>query len=148
MNNIVIKYVHAMILNNINNDFPVSDCKQTTQQPVDDFEHIKVVIRKILAYLEKNLDATPATSEEDVMQQRVHERIFGVKASLAATLVMLAELMIKLEQGCKIMADKENVLSANQSPHGDALSPADRVLIEAFIGKMQSGASVDLSQKQ
>jgi hypothetical protein len=92
-------------------------------------EYVKRVAHKMLERLEKELDRQPSKEQgEDALVAKHHERLFGVKASLAETLVEVAWLVMKLEEVCVT----EYVKQA-----GVALSEADAALLEAFVHKVR-----------
>ncbi len=103
--------------------------KNTDAKIPDDMARLKAVTRGLLEKLEKALEE-PVALKSDAFdaQTKVHERLFGAKASLASTLVTLADLFLKLEG----VAPGEDVVTA-----GRALSEADVALVEAFVQRMQ-----------
>jgi len=99
----------------------------------NDLDRLKAVSRKMLALLEEALDSAPFYAD-DTLGQKLHERLFGGKTSLAATLVTLAELLLKLEQAGKVPFGAGYVADDTAIA---ALSQADVALVEAFVRKMQ-----------
>ena len=102
---------------------PLKPRKIPLPHPASDIEQLKKVIRRLLERMEKAL-----AEDSDV---------FG-KTSLAATLVMIAELMLKLEA--------VGVSDEKEGPRGPQLASADIALVEAFIHKMRSGGDAPSAQ--
>src|SRR4051812_19166446 len=102
--------------------------KDSKPQPPDDIGRLKQAARQLLARLEQALQEENEGPDEE-QRQHTHERIFG-KASLASTLVTLAELMLKLEGSDSSM----------QEPCGVASWAAgDVALVEAFVRRVKEG---------
>jgi len=110
--------------------------------PLNNIEQLKNISRKMLDRLEQALEEEQANSDPK-LKQDAHERMFGVKSSLAATLVTLAELMLRLEQADKTIGDDNTALNAN----AQALSASDIALVEAFVGKIKNNHIVPLTPK-
>lgn len=104
----------------------------------DPNQQIRKIMRSILNKIENAMPdlAPPADEKEAKRQTNYHDRVFG-KNSLATTLVMLAELLIKLDQ-----AEKNKQVEVAPNPSGDAMAPADMALVEAFIRRMQQRETV------
>lgn len=98
-----------------------------------DVEWLKRVARRLLSRVEAALEEAGAGEDKEVKAQRwAHERVFGTRASLTTTLVLVAELLLKLGGMTKPAqgdAADEGVLQK--------LSEEDVALVEAFVRKME-----------
>ncbi|MDE3059737.1 MAG: hypothetical protein KGJ06_01850 [Pseudomonadota bacterium] len=97
-------------------------------------EQLRAVTRKMLTRLEGWMDRPVPRKRIDARQQ-AHDWLFG-KASLMETLMMLVEVMLKLEQA-GIMPPAQD--ASFPSPE---LSPADVALVEAFIARLRAAQAL------
>lgn len=88
-------------------------------------DKLKQVTYKMLDRLEEALEQDiPDSDDGDMRLQRHHERLFGNKTSLAATLPILAELLMKLE-------------IQNTSPTAVEDDQKDKLLLDAFVHRIR-----------
>ena len=97
-----------------------------------DIQRLKEVLHRLLDRLERALMAPP----KGVEKHQQHEWIFGQKTSLAETLLMLAELILKLED----TAHKEEIVDP---AFPRAVSVADAALVEAFLARVRQSVPAD-----
>src|ERR1700722_11086565 len=92
--------------------------------PQSDIDYLKTVTHLLLTNVESALQHRSSRSEEtEKFRQKLHGRIFGSKVSLAKTLVMAVELMLRL--------NKEGRLTgATKNDAGQPLSTSDLALVE------------------
>lgn len=96
-------------------------------QGVDFSGEVRRVAGKLLIEAERALEAeTPPDPQEQMAQQRRHERIFGHRVSLAAVLVQLLELVRAIEEPGQAGAE-----------NNPAMNEADAALLQAFIGRIR-----------
>lgn len=98
---------------------------------VTDLRRLRAVARALLARLEVALEPTQAPDAPAVeLQLQLLDRLLGAKTSLVASLVTLADLMIRLE-----------AMTQGEADVMPPLSEADAALVEAFVRRMrQEGA--------
>lgn len=100
----------------------------------DDIHYLQAVTRKALHSLENVIERLSVAEADDYKSlKETHELLFGQKASLAGTLVILADLLLKLE--------KEQIsLSTDNEPEKSSynLSAVDIALVEAFVKKLKT----------
>lgn len=97
---------------------------QSSPRRRDDRQRLQAVARTLLRRLEEALKDA-GDGDDPALLLRVHERLFGAKHSLVATLVTLAELLLSLEAPALNAAAGE----------GGMLSPGDVALVEDFVRK-------------
>lgn len=99
-----------------------------------DTKYLQTVTRKLLHSLENLIERLcVAEGEEYKSLKEAHELLFGQKASLAGTLVILADLLLKLEKEQAVLpCDNEQEKSAYN------LSAVDIALVEAFVQKLKT----------
>jgi hypothetical protein len=93
----------------------------------DDRQRLQAVARALLGKLEESLREGGSETEA----ARLHERLFGARHSLVATLVTLSELLLTLEKAAVTPQAEE------EQKH---LSPADMALVEDFVRKQRGGS--------
>jgi len=101
--------------------------------PIQDVDRLRDVMRKMLNRLEAALDEMEVFDEAKIKQRSgQYDRLFGSKTSLAETLVMIAELLMKVEvfQGAREEGQGQQAMAI-------ALPDADVALVEAFVQRMQ-----------
>lgn len=93
---------------------------------------LKQLAWKLIDRLEAALDQDFDPSSANADTQLRHDRLFGNKHSLTATLVTLCDLILKLEQAERVQ-DTHGMME-NVAPN-EALTPADIQLVHYFLGK-------------
>lgn len=99
-----------------------------------DTRYLKFITRKLLNSVEEaaNLYINSDSANMKAREEN-HNLLFGSKASLASTLVTLADLMIKLNQ----LAPSEKSRTSEEKS-SQVLSDHDIALVEAFVKKIKS----------
>jgi hypothetical protein len=96
------------------------------------YVRIRTVICTMLTRLELELQKDAETAPDEMAKKR--EELFGPKHSLVGALVLLVELIIKLDEAeSKIAQESMDFSQGNES----ALTPADIALAAEFIRKSQ-----------
>jgi hypothetical protein len=117
--------------------------KNTKKQSADmeipaddkDIRYLQSVIRKFLAITEEAMEQLNLVDgEEFSVLHKKYELLFGAKASFAGTLVIVADLLIKLNPQAE--GGKDGIPEEKQAY---ALSDADVALVQAFVRKLKGG---------
>ena len=109
---------------------PLKQKKKTSPSFKDDREYLKVITRKMLCRLEACLEVDLFTKASEVKSNdALYALIFGSKASLATTLISLAELLQQLHS--------EETSTKASSSETLTLSAADIALVESFVEKIK-----------
>lgn len=64
----------------------------------DDRQQLRKIALKMLSKLDGLVDDEPDTADAVATRQKLHDWLFGGKTSMAATLVTLTELILKLQE--------------------------------------------------
>ncbi|MBY0407807.1 MAG: hypothetical protein K2Q01_08945 [Rickettsiales bacterium] len=89
----------------------------------------RLLIRKLEAAVKKPVEAKPEEDKQEGGGVAEHDRVFGAKASLTSTLVVLSDLFLKLEGA--------SAGQAAAAEEGVAISDADAALVEAFVQRVR-----------
>lgn len=118
---------------------PLTFAKRSTKPRTrpDDLGKLKTIAKKLLRQFELSLKPLEEASEEAVnLQKTQHELMFG-KHSQASVLVMLTDLILKIDQA-KMKINSGLPVGDAASFHPDTLNDTDIALIEAFVQRMKN----------
>ncbi len=99
----------------------------------DDIHYLRSITRKLLHSVEEAIELYSSKKQAEIEAlSKTHNLLFGSKASLADTLVKLADLMIKLNQQQR----QEDGRTFEGSAH--VMSEIDIALVEDFVKKAKA----------
>ncbi len=106
---------------------------ETGPELPEDIDRLKAVARTLLVRLEEAVAQETLNVEADSQRQSRYERLFVGKTSLASTLLILADLMFRLDEAEK--GGGAPVLPLHEQ--GIKIEMADFALMKAFLERVE-----------
>lgn len=97
-----------------------------------DRERVRVVMRSMLTLFELALsEEIKGNAQAAAAHMAVYERLFGAKASFASSLLIITDLLLRLDEATPVVHE-------DASEQALGISEADMALVEAFVRRMQT----------
>lgn len=114
----------------IQQSLPVNEC---------DKAYLQSITRKLLSNLEQIVQRLECADEENIAHIKViHELLFGQKSSIAGSLVVLSDLLLRL--GSDVAQNSAD--TSKDETWADRLSESDIALVESFVSKFRNDVAV------